>query len=129
MTCVFCDIVRGSAPAHIFRENEYCLVMVPRDIELDGHLLALTKRHYEGITDIPGDLLGHLTKFVKDVCSELKRDGQFDGFNILNASGSAAQQSVPHFHIHILPRKEGDGINAWPVLPGGINIYEKTHNN
>lgn len=129
MSCVFCGIVDGSAPAHVYREDEHCMAIIPRKIEVDGHLLVLTKRHYIGIADIPSDLLSSLMEFVKVICTELERDGQCGGFNILNASGPAAQQSVPHFHVHILPRSHNDGINAWPVLPGGRNIYGKTHNN
>ncbi len=127
MNCIFCKIVDGSAPAHIVEENRDCMAIVPLDVEVDGHLLVLPKQHYGGIEDIPSDLLGKLLQFIQEVCLDLKLHRKFDGFNILNASGSAAQQSVPHFHIHILPRNENDGINAWPLLPGGRNIYAKTH--
>lgn len=129
MKCVFCEIADGKAQAHIVEENEDCIAIVPLDVEVDGHLIIVPKRHYEGIVDIPSDLLSSLMAFVKEVCLGLKDCRKFDGFNLLNASGLAAQQSVPHFHIHILPRNENDGINAWPELPGGRNIYAKTHNN
>lgn len=129
MNCIFCEIADGRAPAYIVEEADDCIAIVPLDIQVDGHLLVLPKKHYNGIVDVPSEILCKLMDFVKKVCSELKISREFDGFNILNASGSAAQQSVPHFHIHILPRNEGDGINAWPALPGGRNIYEKTHNN
>ncbi|WP_324250159.1 HIT family protein [Enterococcus gallinarum] len=42
------------------------------------------------------------------------KSGNFEGINFLSAHGAAAQQSVNHLHIHLIPRKEGDGINAWP---------------
>ena len=48
------------------------------------------------------------------IAVKLKTKGIADGINILHASGKSAQQSVPHFHIHLFPRKEGDGIEAWP---------------
>lgn len=129
MNCVFCEIAGGRALAHIVEETDDCIAIVPLDIQVDGHLLVLPKKHYNGIVDIPSEILDKLMKFVKQLCLDLKINRKFDGFNILNASGSAAQQSVPHFHIHILPRNESDGINAWPALPGGRNIYENTHNN
>lgn len=129
MNCVFCEIADGRAPAHIVEETDDCIAIVPLDIQVDGHLLVLPKRHYNGILDIPSDTLAKLMDFVKEVCLDLKVKRNFDGFNVLNASGSAAQQSVPHFHIHILPRNESDGINAWPALPGGRNIYERIESN
>lgn len=129
MNCIFCEISDGKAPAQIFAENKDCIAIVPLNVEVDGHLLVLPKVHFEGIIDIPTDLLGSLMGFVKDVCLDLQTDRSMSGFNILHASGSTAQQSVPHFHVHILPRIEGDKINAWPVLPGGRNIYEKTRKN
>lgn len=124
MSCVFCEIADGRAPAHIVAENAVCIAIVPLNVEVDGHLLVLPKRHYKGIVDIPSDLLCELMSLVKEVCLDLQLNRKFSGFNVLNASGSAAQQSVPHFHIHVLPRNDNDGINAWPALPGGRNIYK-----
>ena len=53
----------------------------------------------------------------------------YDGVNLLNASGESAGQSVPHFHIHIIPRKKGDGIDAWPAFSGARRnlkeVYEE----
>ncbi len=50
----------------------------------------------------------------KKVATDCVKSGNFEGINFLSAHGAAAQQSVNHLHIHLIPRKEGDGINAWP---------------
>ncbi len=123
MKCVFCDIINGIEQAHIFKQNNYCLAIIPKKIEVDGHLLIIPKKHFEGINDTPVEILKELISFTKDICIELKENKNFQGFNILNASGIAAQQSVPHFHFHIFPRNINDGIDAWPILQGGKNIY------
>ena len=124
MSCIFCDIAKGYAPAEIFMKNADCVAIVPINIEVDGHLLVLPTQHYETILDIPRDLLGRVMGFVKEVCVDLQLNWKFSGFNFLNASGAVAGQSVQHFHVHILPRNDDDGIDAWPDLPGGMNIYE-----
>ncbi|MBR6615028.1 MAG: HIT family protein, partial [Lachnospiraceae bacterium] len=53
-------------------------------------------------------------KTVKKISCHLTENCGYDGVNLLNASGTSAGQSVPHFHIHIIPRKNGDNIDAWP---------------
>ena len=94
---------------------------------VDGHLLVVPKEHACDITDITPENLSAVLAFVKETCISIKEKYEYTGFNLLNASGTSAQQSVGHFHIHILPRKENDGIEAWPKLGSGRNIYT-THN-
>jgi histidine triad (HIT) family protein len=123
MDCIFCEINKGNLPANIVKESDHCIAFTPLDMEVDGHLLVVPKEHYCDITDIASDTLFSVMCFVKEVCNSLKEKYNFTGFNLLNASGVAAQQSVGHFHIHIIPRKENDGIEAWPKLGIGKNIY------
>lgn len=127
MDCIFCSIVKKESLANIYKENDYCMAIVPKDIEIDGHLLIIPKTHYQSIMDIDNKILSETILFTKNICTELKEKYLFQGFNILNASGVAALQSISHFHIHILPRNLDDNINAWPQLYGGINIYQKNN--
>ena len=66
---------------------------------------------------------------VKRISNHLTDDCGYDGVNLLNASDESAGQSVPHFHIHMIPRKKNDGIDAWPKLEGAkeeiSDIWEK----
>ena len=128
MSCVFCDITNGLLPTEIVWENEYCMAFAPLNVEVDGHLLIVPKAHYYDITDIDVDVLGEVITFVKECCLRIKNEFGYEGFNLLNANGKVAHQSVFHFHIHILPRKEGDGVDAWPKLGSGKNIYATSHN-
>ena len=119
MTCIFCEIVAGNASAHIVYENEWCIAFTPLNVEIDDHLIVIPRQHYENILDIPEDVLSQVNSFTKKICTRLQEIAGYSGFNILHASGVDAQQSVNHFHQHILPRRSGDDINAWPNLPGG----------
>ena len=86
--------------------------------DVDGHMLAIPKAHYKSILDCPPDILQHLMRAVQSVSRHCVEQCGYSGVNLLNASGKSAGQSVPHFHFHIIPRAEGDGIDAWPRFKG-----------
>ncbi len=119
--CIFCDIVAGKVPAEVISESPHTIAIVPRDIESPGHTLILPKRHTRDLTTIAHADLLNLMNFTQALSNFLVTKGGFDGVNILHASGLAAQQSVAHFHLHLIPRRLGDGLNAWPMLPGASN--------
>ena len=118
--CIFCDIVAGQAPAEVISESPHTIAIVPRDIESPGHTLILPKRHTHDLTTIAHADLLDLMVFTQALSKFLVTEVGFDGVNILHASGVAAQQSVSHFHLHLIPRRLGDGLNAWPTLPGAL---------
>ncbi|MCP4321322.1 MAG: HIT domain-containing protein [Alteromonadales bacterium] len=124
MNCVFCNIIEGTIPSKIVFENNDCLAIVPIKPESNGHLLVIPKVHAIELDDISDECLSQLTIFTKSVCNKIKLKYGASGFNLLHASGKSAQQSVDHFHIHVIPRFENDGINTWPALKGGEDIYE-----
>ena len=78
----------------------------------------------ESILDCDADILVHLMQAVKTVSNHMVNRCGYEGVNLLNTSGPCAGQSVGHFHIHIIPRKEGDGVDAWPKLPGSKEEIE-----
>lgn len=118
--CVFCKIVEGKSPAKLVASCETALAIIPNKIEVKGHCVILTKNHFQDIFDIPGAQLSKLMIFTKEIALDLKSKTGASGINILHASGADAQQSVLHFHLHLLPRYKDDGIDAWPTLPGHV---------
>ena len=116
--CVFCGIVRGEIPARRIYEDTHALVFLDVAGDMDGHLLAIPKAHVASVLDADAAMLARLAEAVGKVARHLCAHCGYDGVNLLNASGEAAGQSVPHLHVHILPRKRGDGVDAWPQLPG-----------
>ena len=85
--------------------------------------------HCSNILDCEEDQLAALMRTVKKVSCHLTGNCGYEGVDLLSANGESAQQSVPHFHIHIIPRKKNDGINAWPDFKGAEHdtseIYRK----
>lgn len=116
MDCIFCKIVKGEAPCYKIYENEYTLAFLSIGNEAEGHTLVIPKRHCESILDCDSETLSHMMDTVKLVSEHYVDDCGYGGVNVLNASGAAAQQSVPHLHFHIIPRKENDGMDTWPKM-------------
>jgi len=118
MSCVFCRIINGELPALKVYEDEHTLVFMDVAEDVDGHMIAIPKKHVKCILDSDAESLNHLIMTVKKVANHCVDNCSYDGVNLLNASDESAGQSVPHFHIHIIPRKSGDGIDAWPKFNG-----------
>jgi len=97
--------------------------------DVDGHMVAVPKKHVKNILDCDEQTLSALMNSVKKVSVHCVERCGYDGVNLLNASDESAGQSVGHFHIHIIPRKKEDGIDAWPVFSGAKesmeDIFEK----
>ncbi len=118
MDCIFCSIVKKEIPSMIVYEDEHSMVFMTIAKDVDGHMIAIPKKHFESILDCDTDTLSHLMSAVKKVADHCVDECGYEGVNLLNASGKSAGQSVPHFHIHIIPRKSGDNIDAWPKFDG-----------
>ena len=118
MDCIFCKIIAGTIPAMKVYEDEHTLVFMDIAKDVDGHMVAVPKKHVKNILDCDGETLQRLMSAVKKVADHCVADCGYDGVNLLNASDESAGQSVPHFHIHIIPRKHGDGVDAWPQFNG-----------
>ena len=78
--------------------------------------MVIPKAHAESLLDCPVEAAAQVLDTAKRVAEHYVNNCGYDGVNILGANGKAAQQSVPHFHLHLIPRKAGDGLNAWPKL-------------
>lgn len=124
MNCVFCKIINGEIPALKVYEDQYTLVFMDIADDVDGHMLAIPKKHVNSILDCNAEDLYHLMETVKKIANHCVDNCGYDGINLLNASGESAGQSVPHFHIHMIPRKSGDGVDAWPVFNGATSRRE-----
>lgn len=118
MDCVFCNIINGEIASLKVYEDDFTMVFMDIARDVDGHMLAVPKKHCANIMDCDSETLNRLTATVKRISKYCVEKCGYSGVNLLNASGESAGQSVPHFHIHIIPRKDGDGINAWPAFSG-----------
>lgn len=126
--CIFCKIISGDIPSRKVFEDEwtYAFMDVARDV--DGHILVVPKTHAKNILDCDEETLAHVMNTVKRISNHLVDRCGYAGVNLLNASDECAGQSVPHFHIHIIPRKPNDGIDAWPHFSGAKQEIEDVFN-
>lgn len=127
MNCIFCRIVSGQVPSLKIYEDAHTLVFMDIAQDVDGHMVAIPKKHVKSLLDCDAETLGHLMAAIQKVATHCVANCGYQGVNLLNASGESAGQSVPHFHIHLIPRKTGDGIDAWPRLPGATTRREELH--
>lgn len=124
INCVFCKIINKDIPSFKLYEDEYSYVFLDIAKDVDGHILVVPKKHVKNILDCDEITLHHLMDTVKKVSNHLVDNCGYEGVNLLNASDESAGQSVAHFHIHIIPRKSNDGIDAWPKFDGAKNDLE-----
>ncbi len=108
--CVFCQIVRGEKPASVVYEDEETLAFMDINQGVKGHLLVIPKEHYVDITDIPPEVAAAVTKTTVKIAPALKQAMGADGISVWQANGWAAGQRVFHYHVHLFPRYEGDGL-------------------
>ena len=129
MECIFCKIVSGDIPSLKVYEDEHTMVFMDIAKDVDGHMVAIPKKHIKNILDCDVDTLGNLMSTVKKVANYCVDECGYEGVNLLNASDESAGQSVPHFHIHIIPRSSNDNVDAWPKFVGANSeideIYKK----
>ena len=123
--CVFCKIISGEFSSYKVYEDEDVLAFLDIANDVDYHILVVPKVHVVNILDCDNELLHKIIEVVKKISNHLVDNCGFTGVNILNASGASAGQSVPHFHIHLIARKEEDGVDAWPKFNGSKQTLEE----
>ncbi|MEE8792834.1 MAG: HIT family protein [Erysipelotrichaceae bacterium] len=109
--CVFCDIIAGKIPSKKVYEDEDVLAILDISQLTEGHTIVMPKKHVENILEADDETVEKCMKTVTMLARQIKRNTGCKGFNIVNNCGTAAGQSVPHLHFHIIPRyDETDGF-------------------
>ena len=117
--CVFCMIRDAKIPSAKVYDDERTLAFMDINPLTRGHCLVVTKAHAATLYDLGVEDLKAAVVTVKKVAGALRKALNPDGLNVLQANGAAAFQSVPHFHLHLIPRSTGDGKGFdWKVVPG-----------
>jgi histidine triad (HIT) family protein len=119
LDCVFCKIRDGEIPSMRVYEDDRTLAFMDINPLNSGHCLIITKTHAPTLWESdPADLQAAITAAQK-VAVALQTAVKPDGLNMLQANGAAAFQSVPHYHLHLIPRWNNDGKGFdWPLVPG-----------
>jgi len=111
--CLFCKIVAGEIPATKIYEDEFTLAFLDIVPVNPGHTLVIPKKHYENIFAAPEETLVQMMKTIKKVAHGIKDGLHIDDMNIGMNNGTHSGQTVYHAHIHLMPRKQGDGYGLW----------------
>ncbi|MEO6120984.1 MAG: HIT family protein [Acidimicrobiales bacterium] len=114
MACVFCDIVTGRAEAHRVADEAGVVAFLDARPLFPGHVLVVPRAHHETLADLPaplvGPLFGAVQRLAIAVPAAMGADGSFVAMN------NTVSQSVAHLHVHVVPRRRGDGLRGffWP---------------
>jgi histidine triad (HIT) family protein len=112
MSCVFCAVVAGEAPAiRIYDDEDYLAILDIRPFTR-GHTLVIPKRHTVDVTDTPPQTLAQMITIGQRIARAARATELADATNIGVNDGPAAFQSVPHIHLHVLPRRNGDKLSV-----------------
>ena len=109
MATLFSRIIAGELPAAVLYEDELCMVILDIAPVNKGHALVISREEYETTQECPGEVLAHLMAVANRVAKRLEQELDIDGYNLLINNRSASGQEVPHLHVHVIPRYEGDG--------------------
>ena len=112
--CVFCSIIAGDIPANVVIDDDVCLAFLDTKPLFFGHVLVVPKKHVVTLPELPPDQVAPLMSRVQllsaAVPAVMEAEGSFVAMN------NIVSQSVPHHHVHVVPRKKGDGLKGffWP---------------
>ena len=113
--CIFCQIVSGKVQSRKIYEDEKTIAILDINPANPGHALLLTKDHYSIMPQLPDDEIAHVFMAAKSISNSMLRGIDAQGTNIIVANGVAAGQRAQHFMVHIIPRKDKDGVEF--ILP------------
>lgn len=113
--CIFCKLVQGELPAAKVYEDDLTLAFMDMGQVNPGHVLVALKRHAATLLDTTPDEAAAAMRTAHQVAQAIKSAFNPPGITLLQANGKAGDQTVFHFHMHVVPRHEGDGITlSWP---------------
>lgn len=114
--CIFCKIAKGDIPAATLYEDEQFRVILDLGPASRGHALIMPKEHYENLYEIPDDLAASAMVLAKKMAVVMTKALGCAGFNLVQNNGQPAGQTVFHFHVHLIPRYENDGVKlGWKM--------------
>jgi histidine triad (HIT) family protein len=116
--CTFCDLIRGAGEVSICYEDPVAIAFLDIQPVNPGHVLVVPREHYEVLQDIPKDVGAHLYMVAAKLIPRVQTASGATDMNIVVNSGAAAGQNVMHYHIHLIPRREGDGFDVPLPFPG-----------
>ncbi len=109
--CIFCKIVAGEAPCHTIYRDEQVIAFLDLFPSTAGHALVVTAEHFENLFEASSEALGAVVATSRRVAWALRRELAPAGLGVFQLNGAAAGQTVFHYHMHLVPRREGEGLS------------------
>ncbi len=123
--CLFCKIIAGEIPCFKLFENDETLAFMDINPANEGHALVIPKEHAADVYAVSDAAITTTVKTAKKIAAAIDKTLNPDGLNLLQCNGPAAAQSVFHFHMHVLPRSEGDELKLnWGLKPGDMDAID-----
>ena len=117
--CIFCKILAGELPSQIIDEDDKTVAFMDISPATRGHALVIPRRHTRDLLEIGEEDLQATIVAAQRLARRVKERLEADGVNLINSCGSAAWQTVFHFHIHVIPRYDDDPLRLpWKPQPG-----------
>ena len=113
MDCIFCAIVAGDIPATTVYEDEHVFAFMDIAPANPGHTLVIPKQHYRNIYDMPVEVGSKIMQAAIPIANAIRTALNPDGLNLFQSNEAAGFQTVFHFHLHLIPRWEGDSVTAF----------------
>ncbi len=110
--CIFCKISKGEIPSFTIYESPEFKVYLDIAPANKGHVLIIPKEHYDNIFELDAETAGKLFSLATVVARAIKAETGCDGLNVVQNNGEVAGQTVNHFHLHLIPRFEGDDVKV-----------------
>ncbi|MDD5098149.1 MAG: HIT family protein [Candidatus Pacebacteria bacterium] len=123
--CIFCKIIKGEIPCYKIYEDDLVLAFLDVSPMSIGHVLIIPKEHRENIFDVKEKHLERMIDVAKKIAQKMKDNMGAEGINLYHASGACAEQTVFHFHLHIVPREKDDNICFSGVAPQRKDISKE----
>ena len=116
MPCVFCAVVAGQTPAHLVLEEESVVAFLDRAPVFPGHVLVVPRAHADTLLDLPAEHLPGLFGAVQRLTRAVENEAGLAAHGSFVAINNRVSQSVPHLHVHVVPRRRKDGLRGffWP---------------
>jgi histidine triad (HIT) family protein len=115
--CLFCRIVAGELPATVIHQDDRTLAFMDINPATRGHVLVVPRTHVPDLHGVGEDDLAAVARTAQRIAGRARDRLGANGVNLLNSTGPAAWQTVFHFHVHVIPRYEGDPLRL-PWIPG-----------
>ena len=127
--CIFCKIANGDIPSKTLYEDDECRVILDLGPATKGHALILPKNHYADLFELPENEAEHVMVIAKRMATQMVKNLQCDGFNLVQNNGETAGQTVFHFHMHLIPRYKWDNqLIGWKPMQATQEELEETMN-